>query len=316
MAIEALFLNKFMKIIVGLALEEIIRKLKFDPQLNDLYVQLDDLYSDPNRAKIKSLHSDLVSSSNGNFREIGFWLEPLITFPEPNIDWRDLVIEMQETELGLFNIFYLLEVSRERQHEVNDLREWFNSIGSSVNYIRQDDWIHAKIHASKAFEFSLSDSIEKMREDEHLKGAIDAFRRETEKYFEHIKTFPVRIEIPKDRFDTITEIQEVLIELMKKLYLQHPDRVLSDVILYPIEKLGVAMHYLTNPNHTIEGANYELGCACEHFRRKIDNIKDIEKKEWANNLYKRIEFLFSKLPVKPWPMRGFGEPGIESRFED
>jgi len=226
MAIEALFLNKFMKIIVGLALEEIIRKLKFDPQLNDLYVQLDDLYSDPNRAKIKSLHSDLVSSSNGNFREIGFWLEPLITFPEPNIDWRDLVIEMQETELGLFNIFYLLEVSRERQHEVNDLREWFNSIGSSVNYIRQDDWIHAKIHASKAFEFSLSDSIEKMREDEHLKGAIDAFRRETEKYFEHIKTFPVRIEIPEDRFDTIIEVQEVLVELMKKLYLQHPDRSL------------------------------------------------------------------------------------------
>ena len=309
-------MKKFMKIIVGLALEESIRKLEFNPQLNDVYVQLNALYSVPNRGKIRSLHNDLVGSSNANFREIGFWLEPLITVSKPTIDWRDLVIEMQETELQLFNIFYLLEVSRERRHEINDLREWFNSIGSSVNYIRQDDWIHAKIHASKAFEFSLSNSIETMRKDEHLSGAIDAFRKETKKYFEQVKTFPVRIEIPEDRFDAIIEIQEVLVELVKELYLHRPDRVLSDVILYPIEKLGVAMHYLMDPKLTIEGANYELGCACEHFRRKIGNIKDVEKKKWANHLYKRIEFLFSQLPVKPWPMRGFGEPGVESRFED
>ena len=208
-------MNKFMKIVVGLALEESIRSLRFDPQLNDIYLQLNGLYSSLNQAKIKDLHSDLVSSSNVNLREIGFWLEPLITFPKPNIDWRDLVIEMQETELGLFNIFYLLEVSRERNEArvriQSDLREWFNSIGSSVYYIRQDDWIHAKIHASRAFESSLSDSIEEMREDEHLKGAIDIFRKETEKYFGHIKTFPVKIEILEDRFDTIIEVQEVLV---------------------------------------------------------------------------------------------------------
>jgi len=71
-----------------------------------------------------------------------------------------------------------------------------------------------------------------------------------------------------------------------------------------------------NPKHKIEDANYELGCACEHFKWKLDNIKDIKDKEWTNSLYKRIEFLFSELPAKPWPMKGFGEPVVESRFED
>jgi len=308
--------KKSMKIIIGLALEESIRQLEFDPQLNDIYVKLNDLYLTPDRPKVESMHNNLVSSSNGEHREIGFWLEPLITHPKSNIDWRDLVIDMQETELNLFNIFHLTEISRHTKHDTSDLLEWVNNIGSSVNYIRQGDWIHAKIHASRAFGFSLSDSIENLRKDEHLKGAIDIHRKDTEKYFKQIKTFPVNMKIPEDRLDTIIEIQEIHIELMKKQYLQHPDSILSDVIGYPIEKLGVALYYLINPKRTLEGANYELGCACEHFKWKLDNIKDIEQKKWANSLYKRIEFLFSKLPAKPWPMKGFGEPGVESRFKN
>jgi len=29
-----------------------------------------------------------------------------------------------------------------------------------------------------------------------------------------------------------------------------------------------------------------------------------------------LDIIFSELPAKPWPVKGFGAPGVESRFRD
>jgi len=308
--------KKFMKVIVGLALEESIRQLRYNKNLKEIFSQLDDLFSDPDPSSIEELHANLISSSQDVFREIGFRLEPLIERTGPDIDWRDLVIDMLETELDMFNIFHLLKISTNIQYDVDDLREWFNSIGGSVSHIKQGDWVHAKIYASRAIEFSLRDSIERIREDEHLKGAIDAFRKDTKKFFEQIKAFPAQIKVSNDRLEIIVEVQEILIELMKKDHLQRPKRIVKDVIHYPTEKLGVAQNYLLNPNYSVEQANYELGLASEHLKEKMPNVQDSQTLRWIKELWRRIETLFSELPLKPWPMEGFGEPGVESRFEE
>jgi hypothetical protein len=221
---------------------------------------------------------------------------------------------MLETEIQIFDIFYRIEISKDAKYDSGDLLDWLNSIGSSVNYMRSTDWINAKKYASKAFEFSNKESIENIKKDEYLGGAIKIHQKDTKRYFEEAKKHPVEIAAPEDRFDLMIELQSYLIELMEKYYLEKPDRILSDVILYPIEKLGVAISYLMDSNVKIERANYEIGLACEHFKEKIANLQEKEKQEWAASIYQKLEFMFSKLPAEPWPVEGLGEPDVESRF--
>ena len=300
---------KTRKIVVGLALQAGIRRNRLDPTISDLY-------SNPDPASIASLNDRLIHSKDPEDREVGFWLEPAVKRKPPEIDWRDIVINMLETELDLLDLAYRIQTSHLREtFRVDGLLDWLNEIGNSVNNIRSGDWIYAKIAISRALHKSHDTSIEKIRENEYLTGAIDSHRKSTENYFDQILTFPCKLTMLEDRVDTILEVQDLLIEIMRKYYLESPNRILVDVILYPIEKLGVAQDYLLNPERSEEQANYEIGLASEHLKEKVVNIQNSETLKWAKNIQERIEFLFSKLPAEPWPVKGFGYPGVESRFE-
>jgi len=82
---------------------------------------------------------------------------------------------------------------------------------------------------------------------------------------------------------------------------------------YPIEKLGVAVHYLMSTDTTVEDANYEIGLAASHLKRNLPRISGSIRRELSLRA-NELDILFSKLPVKPWPVKGFGSPDVESRF--
>jgi arsenate reductase-like glutaredoxin family protein len=305
------------KIVVGSALLDCIESAPYDKTLlgfcNDLRALYDSAIS---IEEIKRLHNKLVKSSNPNQRDVGFALEPALGFNQPEKDWRDLAIEMMETELSLFDIFYRITTLKEQKYQTSELLEWLNEIGSSVSCMRSSDWINAKKHANKAFELSRKDSIKEIIEDEYLGGAIVIYQKATARYFEETKQYPVTATFPEDRLDIIVELQAFLLKLEEKYQIGKPSKVLSDVILYPIEKIGTAIEYLMNSNEKIERANYEIGLACEHFKEKIGNLRGKEERDWANSIYEPLEVVFSKLPVEPRSVTGFGNPGVESRFEN
>lgn len=308
--------TKQRKVIIGFALAKCISILEFDSALSDVYGRIDILYEKIDQAELENLYDFLIASSNGTLREIGFHLEPLIVFKESKMEWRDLVIEMLETEISLFNIFHMLTTSSNVSYDTHDLLEWLNDLGSSANHMKVSNFTGAKIHASRAYEHSLNQTVENMLTDPYIGGAIDQHRRETAEHFQTAKRFPVHFDVSEGRVDTILEVQEIFIEFLKKYHLDHPDKVLSDVILYPIEKLGTAIDYILDSKRTIEEANYELGLASEHIKEKSEGIHNPNDLKWATAIHQKIECLFSKLPAKPWPVKGFGFPGVESRFDD
>ncbi|MHA2475330.1 MAG: hypothetical protein ACXAES_19095, partial [Promethearchaeota archaeon] len=175
--------QKVAKLVVGSVLIDCVDNCPYDTSLFEIYDRLKHLYCSKKirLPQVKQLHQDLISSSNENKRNLGFALEPLISFSPPARDWRDLAIEMLDTEIGLFDIFYRLEISKEQEYESRDLLDWLNNIGNSVNCMRSSDWINAKRYVNIALNFSNKKSIQKILGNEYLGGAIKIHQKATQR---------------------------------------------------------------------------------------------------------------------------------------
>ena len=300
------------RIAVGLALEA---EMERDDVDSSLLNRLLDLYSNPNSDAVKTVHDELLESDSFEDREVGLWLEPALIRRRPDFDWREVVMDMQETELDLFDLAYLIETSEHRnEFRALGLLDWMNSIGSCVSNIRGGNWVLAKIDLNRAMHESLGESVEDVRKNEDFRGAVDEHRKATRSYLERILMFPCGSNVPEDRLDTILGVQELVIELKRKYHFESTNGIPSDVFPYAIEKLGVAEDYLFDSKTSLEQAGYEVGLASEHLKGKVENIRNLEARALVVKLQERIEFLFSQLPARPWPVEGFGQLGVESRF--
>jgi len=301
------------KVAVGLALEAELERENEDSSVLDRLLRL---YASPDPVAVEALHDELVGSGSFEDREVALWLELALPSQQPSFDWRDVVMDMQETELDLFNLAYLIETSEYRNRfRALGLLDWMNSIGSCASNIRCGNWVLAKIDANRAVNESLAESVEKIRKNEDFRGVVDEHRKATKGYFEKVLKFPCKSDVPEDRLDTILEVQWLLVEFRRRYRLEPADRVLSDVALYAIEKLGVAEDRLLDPKAGVEEAGYEVGLVSEHLKGRVESIRNQEIRAWVVKLMERVEFLFSRMPAKPWPVEGFGHPSVESRFE-
>jgi len=301
------------KVAVGLALEAELERENEDSSVLDRLLHL---YASPDPAAVETLHDELVGSDSFEDREVGLWLELALRSQQPSFDWREVVMDMQETELDLFNLAYLIETSEHKNRfRALGLLDWVDSIESCVSNIRGGNWILAKIDANRAVNESLAESVEKIRENGDFRGTVDEHRKATKGYFEKVLKLPCKSNISEGRLDTILEVQGLLIEFKRRYRLEPADMVLSDVALYAVERLGVAEDYLLDPKTGVEEAGYEVGLVSEHLKGKVESIRDQETRAWVVKLMERVEFLFSRVPAKPLPVEGFGHPGVESRFE-
>ncbi|MGD0177778.1 MAG: hypothetical protein ABSA50_01350 [Candidatus Bathyarchaeia archaeon] len=290
------------------------------------------LFEEPQRTELERASSELLASDNFDEHTVAFILQASLQTDLPNpapIDWRDLALDIRELENTVADYMYRLEREMENKDKVTEsdkpamaemhdaLREWANSLGSVVSHMREENWIEAKVEVDKAFYASQSQAIDALKtfyENPILAEVIDRFRDKTKQFHETILRYPSRMIIPKDRVKTILDVQAVYLRL-QQLYFEDRNREANQVIGYPIEKLGDAIDFLLQTSKRLETANYEIGLGVGNLRRGLPKINDPALRRVLVDLADRLDTIFSSLPAEPWPMKDYGHPDVESRFD-
>lgn len=285
------------------------------------------LFEEPQRIELERVSSELLGSDNLDEHTIAFILQAALQTDLPNpapIDWRDLALDIRELESTLADYMYRLEQEMKDKSKVADLdkpivemhdalRDWANSLGGAVSRMREENWIEAKVEVDKAFYASHSEAIDALKahyKSPILAEIIDRYRAKTKQFHETILGYPSRMIIPKDRVKTILDVQAVYLRL-QQLYFKDQSLQANRVIGYPIEKLGDAIHYLLQTSERVETANYEIGLAAGNLRRGLPEIIESALRKELSDLADKLDMIFSSLPAKPWPMKGYGHPDIE-----
>ena len=312
-----------MKVVVGLALEEAYYSSPecISPLISD--------WESPTPRAIEEHVNRFLSSPSSDTREIGFMLERALEKDKPDPDpiaWRDLALEMSACHLNLMD--YMCRVSEFILEERDDkkkimlsqawdvIQRWQGDIGETIADLRESNWNDAKIAVDKAYDLSLSADLDSfVLEYQNFRGAITLQREDTEKFRSKIREYPSKVVIPESRVSTILRVQERLLGLLRIRGTNESDGVIRDATSYPIEKLGTAIRYLMSPDVEVESANYEIGIGRDHLGPRVKTILGTVGKQLAK-IEGELDIIFSELPAKPWPVKGFGAPGAESRFRD
>ncbi len=316
--------RKEIRIICGIALER-----AFHSQAS-LIIVLSSIWQRPKHSETARLSRELLSSEDVAAHEIGFTLQAVEQneFPEPDpTQWRDFALELCERQILLVDLMYrareLAETEQQlaRKHtlhrSINALQEWQACVGEAVVAMRSANWLKAKINLDAANFVSHSRVLEALGKDyPNFSEAIQSHQNETSTSRDKVMEYPSKIRVPKERITTILQVQSVYLRLlMWSNAIDKNDRV-SSIATYPLEKLGAAIDFLFSPNTDVEVANYEIGLAASYIQERIGEIPlSPVGKQWRE-IGKEIEKIFSTLPARPWPMEGFGSPGVESRFKN
>lgn len=119
--------------------------------------------------------------------------------------------------------------------------------------------------------------------------------------------------IPEDRTTLILRVQSPYLRLLEINQEHESDFEVKNATKYGIEKLAVALSYLLSPDNEIEKANYEVGLAARDLTRMAGTVTSSVSKQ-LKELAEELDMIFTELPADPWPINGFGAPGVESRF--
>jgi hypothetical protein len=291
--------------------------------------ELRPLWENPDPNNVERVSRELLGSTDPEIRAIGLMLEQALDKalrdPDP-IQWRDLALDMCESHVNLIDYMYRMgefmhdEEDTEKKEMLKQIYDgfqgWQASIGEAIGNLRAASWTEAKIEIEKAYSLSQSaifDSLVSLYSN--FKGAIDIQRRDTGKYRDTIRSYSSKLPLPTDRIAIIVRVQELLLGLQELRSQNEKDMKVSDATSYPIEKLGTAVEYLLNKNVELARANYEIGISNDHLKPRIKTIAGPVGRK-LSNITDKLDILFSELPAKPWPVPGFGAPGVESRFKD
>jgi len=310
------------KVVVGVALQHAYYASP------ESVIKLGPLWKNPDPKSLELVSQELLRSMDPETRAIGLMLEQAldstVNDPDP-IQWRDLALDMYESQVNLVDYTYRMaefmheEADVEKKHMLNriydEFQRWQASVGEATRHLRDENWTEAKIEIEEAYSLSQSgifDSLVTL--NSNYKGAIEIQRRDAKKYRDTIRSYPSKLSLPADRVTTIARVQELLLGLEELRSQNDRDLKLSDAASYPIEKLDTAVRYLLNVNVEVAAANYEIGISNDHLKARVKAFAGpIGKKLSA--ITDKLDILFSELPAKPWPMPGFGAPGVESRFK-
>lgn len=315
--------RKEILIICGIALG---RALHSQPSL---IFGLRSVWQRPKPSEIARLSRDLVSSEDVAAHEIGFILQAIKQneLPEPDpIQWRDFALELCERQIRLVDLMYRVRELHEMekyparkqalQRSAETLQDWQGCVGEAVLAMRVSNWIKAKTYLDASNFVSHSRDLDALVKDYPNFGeAIKSHRDEAFAFSSKVMEYPSKTRIPKERIPTILQVQSMYLRLLLLRNSTDKDNRVSSITNYPIEKLGVAIDFLLSPNTDIETANYEIGLATSHMQWKAGEIPLSPVGKQLRKISKELENTFSTLPARPWPMKGFGSPGVESRFK-
>jgi len=310
------------KIVVGLALQHAYYTSP------ESVIKLGPLWKNPDPKNIEHVSQELLESMDPETRAIGLMLEQAldraVRDPDP-IQWRDLALDMRESQVHLMDYMYRMaefmneEDDVEKKHMLNriydEFQRWQASVSEATRHLRDENWMEAKIEIEEAYLLSQSETFDSLATlNSNYKGAIEIQRRDAKKYRDTIRSYPSKLSLPANRVATIVRVQELLLGLQELQSQNETDLKVSDAVSYPIEKLGTAVRYLLNANVEVAAANYEIGISNDHLKDRVRAFAGPTRKN-LSDINDKLDILFSELPAKPWPMPGFGAPGVESRFK-
>jgi hypothetical protein len=285
------------------------------------------LLDNPQRTELEKVVSDLLESNNPDEHVLAFLLQAVLqsNLQAPaSIAWRDVALDIRESQSTLVQYMYALgrviedwkdcDSMRDKLGEMHDsIREWAGSMGSAVYHMREENWIEAKVEIERAYfssQLRAIDELKRFREDPLQADAIERLRGSTKQFRETILGYPSRMSIPRDRLQTILDVQSIYLRLHE---IRHENPRLQ-AVSYPIEKLGDAIDYLLQAETPVQTANYEIGLATGNLRRSIPNIAHDATEKELLALADKLDIIFSNLPATPWPVKDYGHPDVESRF--
>ena len=310
------------KVVVGLALQHAYYTSP------ESVIKLGPLLRNPDPENLERVSQELLGSMNPETRAIGLMLEQALDRALQDLDpilWRDLALDMRESQVNLVDYMYRMG---EFMHEEDDVEKkemlnciydgfqrWQASIGEATRHLRDENWTEAKIEIEEAYSLSQSDTFDSLVAlYSNYKGAIEIHRRDVRQYRDTIRSYPSKLSLPANRAATIVRVQELLLGLQELETQSEKDLKVSDTVSYPIEKLGTAVRYLLNADVEIAKANYEIGISNDHLKARVKTFAGPTGKK-LSDITDKLDILFSELPAKPWPVPGFGAPGVESRFK-
>lgn len=273
--------DKFVKVVVGLALESAL-VLKRDIRT------LIALYSDPDLGRAREIHDQLIESRDHYDRVVAIWLEPMLEFGPLKSDPKGLVKEMREME---FVLYLLTNRVGEAQREVND---WMNYIANASQSIEDDFWIDAKILLSRAVQSSQHPSVEKLKADPSLRYEVDVLQRATVSYFEEVKGYPLRLNVPEDRLEVVLMIQEIMFEMMQ-IHHGVEQGNYAEITRPQIHRLSTAIRYLMDAKKELEATKREVQLAAEYLEMRLNEIVDKEIRGLIGVYNEKIKELINTL---------------------
>lgn len=315
--------NEEIKMICGLALEAAYF------EQSSFVSKLEPIWRDPQISQIESLSDELVISKDFSAHRIGFLLQGVIQneLPDPNpIQWRDLAIEILQKQVLLVDRMYRVgEIHQKGDNPktkqvlidvYSALQHWQAYLGGAVKDMLESDWIGAKTNIDLAFAVSRSKDFQILGDlNGWSLGISKDLLNEAIKFRRLIMRYPSRIKFLRKRVKTTLLIQAPYLELLDIHYKCRGEPRLSSVTIYPVEKLGAAIRFLLSPHSEIEDANYEIGLAANHIQERKGKLSPSVEATKLKKIGNELERIFSILPARPWPMKGFGAPGVESRFK-
>ncbi len=270
---------------------------------------------------------EFLDSSHEEVQDIGFLLQSVSQMDSPEPDpgeAKDLALDIRETQISVIDLMYSLRLSEQTdvgtQRKIAEVyplvQKWQARLGSAASAIREGDWTTAKKSLNSAYILSNSSKLPNIFAEifDLFKATVSSLQERTKNLRARVLAYPSKTNIPTNRAETILQVQAVYINLLDLQQQGKMSHDAFDVIWYPIEKLGVAVHYLLSTNTTLEDANYEIGLAASHLKRNLPRTSGSIRQELSLRA-NELDILFSKLPAKPWPGKGFGSPDVESRFD-
>ncbi|MDQ1279550.1 MAG: hypothetical protein QG670_812 [Thermoproteota archaeon] len=182
---------------------------------------------------------------------------------------------------------------------IRDINYWLDYIANAGHRIEDGDWLGAKIFMSNAFQSSKTDSIEKIKTNVNLRYTLEVLQAETLKCFDQTKKATSTIKVPEERLNVIVELQEILVELMKKYYLEGLEEKAGDQIHYPIQRLSTAIQHLMRFNIKTERARQEIMLASQHLEETAKETIDKKIKELAKKTFEKIKIISQQLTEIP-----------------
>ncbi|MEM4727068.1 MAG: hypothetical protein QXD04_02285 [Candidatus Bathyarchaeia archaeon] len=271
---------RFKRFIVGLALESSL--------VNRCPIQgLQELYLEPVSERVRELHDRLIISERHREREVAIWLEPALDMGPLRYDPTRIVGEMREME---FLLYLLIRRAGEAQRNVN---YWMDYISNAAQSLSDGFWIDAKIFLSRALQVSRRNTIEGLKMDPSLGYEVDILQKATLSYFREVLTYPIVLEAPEERLDTLLEIQGIMLDLMRIHYGEGEGGSAS--YLRAIHILSALIRRLLNPRFTLEDAKADLKLALEYLEANLHEARGEEDRDRIREQRSRIEKLLESL---------------------